>query len=290
MSIQSCELIGHEYGYLIGGVQQHTQTYRIVTDGYTLGEHIAREAHAAGTNPLPVEGSLFDASGVAICTEIRLRQEQESNFRRWIATVIYGERSGDEEEQPPDPTVPPNPLQRATEWRLDWETVTEPIETDRNGSAIVNSAGQPFTEVPVDERRLTTWVAEKNFETLEEIADLDAEYDRAVNSVEFLGRGPRQVKYAGCSASEAQWENGVRFFRASFRFVVKPETWDRKILDKGLMIREGGELERAKDIDEQAVVEEVLLDGAGKQLPIGQLGIPLTFQCNPLKDLNGMDL
>lgn len=290
MSVTESKMIAVRGQFREGGKQDFEIRYRVHTSALQSPLQTWLDGMTASPNPLPAINTAFPGSPKAFCKEISIDQEHERNPHIWIATVSYGELQEDQDNTSEDPFVQDNPLDRDTVWRVEWDVVQEIVSEDRNGEQIVNSAGQPFDEALLEDRHLAVMVGRKNYETEEEIRDIGTEYDRAVNSAVFRGEAVRTVKFDGVGCSDPQWENGIRFYEATFRFSVKAETWDRKVLDRGFSYLDAGKLKNIRDDDGQLITEPALLDGSGGKLAVGQVGVALTFQANPQKDFNALGL
>lgn len=291
MTVTECKLVAVRNVFKTKREQEHVLTYRIIMSEFSMWENIYEQALTASPDQLPLIYDIYPGSATAACTAVEIEQEFPGNKLIWKATATFGKLDDANEDNQEDPTQPDNPLERATLWRVEWDTVTETIEKDKDGNDILNSAGFQFDEVPTEDRRLLVITAEKNYATAGEIANIGSTYDRAVNAASFQGYGVRQVKFDGVACSEQQIENNVRFYQATFRFIIKPETWDRKILDRGFIyLDDDGNTKVAVDSDGQPVVDPILLDGNGHKLPDDEIGVTLTFQVNPLMDLNNIGL
>lgn len=280
-----------------GSGDEFRTVYRVTMDSDSYPTVVLALSHVASPDPVP---NLFDSyfgSPAIVCTSLDIAQESPTNYRRWRITANYtippsGE-SGDPNGPPPE-----NPLDRVTEWSVDWESEELVIEKDRNGLAILTPAGVPYLGGFTDARKLLVLLATKNYETLEEIEDVGTEYDRAVNSAIYRGHPPRTVRFDGITAGERQWENGVSFYRGQTRMIVKPETWDLVVQARGVMEKKDGKIVAITDKDNQPVLEPVLLKAdpvlwggeVGEKLPEANAAEYQTFQINPIKDFANLNL
>jgi len=113
-------------------VRIHSRVFRVVTDDpYDDAEDI----YASGL--LPAIGAAHPNNASATCRRRRGRNESFSP-KVWIFVCSY---STEQRFEPTD-----NPLNDPAD--IQWETqqFQKVITEDRNGDAIVNSAGQPFRE------------------------------------------------------------------------------------------------------------------------------------------------
>ena len=290
MSVTESKMIAVRGTFTEGGSQDFTIKYRVHTDTLQSPIQTWVDGLTASPNPLPNINDAFPGSARAFCKSVSIDPEQDARKTTWIVTASFGKLQEDQDNTQEDPNLPDNPLDRNTVWRVDWETIQELVTEDKDGEAIVNSAGQPFNEALFEDRRLPVMVGRKNYATESEIMEIGTEYDRSVNSAVYREQAVRTVKFDGVACSDPQWENGVKYYEAVYRFTVRTETWDRKILDRGIAYLDGGELKNVRDDDGQIVGDPFLLDGSGGKLPQGQVGVFLTKQANPLKDFNALDL
>jgi hypothetical protein len=221
-------------------------------------------------------GAGGEVDGTAFAVRILVRAYGDWPYT-WVVTVEYSSRWQPEEE---------DPLDRPAE--IDWDsaTVARPIEADRTGARIANSAGDLF-EPPVETERtrlgLTITRNEPEFDT-----DTALDYVGAVNSDEWFGQEEGTVRCRRISGRR-QWERGQEFYRVSYSFEIDPQGWTYSPMDRGKHKLVGGArvpITRGG----QPVTEPVLLDGIGGELGAG---LPPEFQgpyeiyeTQPFADLN----
>ena len=290
MSVTESKMIAVRGTFTEGGKQDFTIRYRLKTNALQSPIETWVQGLTASPNPLPDINDAFPGSARAFCKSVAIDHEHEARPTIWLATASFGELGADQDNSNEDPYQPDNPLDRDTVWRVDWETIQEVVSEDNQGQAIVNSAGQPFNESIYEDRRMPVLVARKNYADWAEILDIGAEYDRSINSTTFQGFEAQKVKWGGVVCSDPQWENGVKFYEAAFRFVVNSKKWFRNILDRGIVYLDGGELKNFRDADGQVIGDPQLLDGSGGKLPQGQVGVALPFYINEEKNFNSIGL
>lgn len=287
MAVISCRFQTREAEYAIKGQNTKAFTYIVETDDRMTTDEVYIGALTASPDPLP---PLYSFVGSAYVLSVKLSQQTEKTYTRWIATVSCGQFGDGEDPTDGDPGVSGDPLRREIVWWLESVSETEILEKDRNDLAILNTAGQAYDEPPTIERHYPVIVARRNFEDWEDIAAINEKYDNAVNKDSFRGRAVETIKYLGGEAGVQQFENGFRYYSGEFRFQQRPSKWKLEILSKGWRhwTAPVGDPTRklvdAVDDEGQLVTEPVLLTSGGERLPEGQPGYYLTHYVNPLKN------
>ena len=292
MAVIECKLHSRKSAFNYKGENLKTLIYLIDTDVPTSEAAVYAGALASSPHAMPaLYAYLGDGCYVL---DIELSERSPANYTRWMATVTaqplpQGESPGDG-----DPGVIGDPLKRRVVYWIERAAETEILEKDRNGLGIFNSAGRQFDEPPTWERHYPIIVARRNFATWEEIADLNATFENAVNGDVFKGRPVETVKYLGGETGPPEYENNIEYYACEFRFQQRPSQWKLEILSRGweywtLPPGPGGRrLVTARDDEGQLVTEPVLLAADGTKLPEGAAGIFLTYKPNPLKNFSSI--
>jgi hypothetical protein len=142
-------------------------------------------------------------------------------------------------------TRPDNPLDRPPVYKVGHEQTTEVVTHDFQQNPILNCADEPYDPPLEDEVSYAVVNISKNlavvkFDWLEQFVD-------SVNSTTWNGREPRTCRMIAIEYEPAV-ENGVSFWRVSFRVKIKPQTWDRIVLEQGYKEKKdigGGVFERS---------------------------------------------
>lgn len=181
----------------------------------------------------------------------------------WIVTLKYESYKGSQQT----PTT--NPLSMPAEVTWNTEQSQENATRDKNGYAILNSAGDYYEDGATVE--VSRWVAKvtKNIPYMPSWID---SYRDAINTDSFYLDGmlitARTAKMSSISIGAWSFQNNVRYRQLEMQIKIR-ETWIKYILDQGLR-REidglDGWLEKCIDSDGAAVTKPVLLDGSGGQL------------------------
>lgn len=148
-----------------------------------------------------------------------------------------------------------NPLERPAE--VDWgnEPFTEIVEfgTDEDRTPVLNSQHRPY-DPPIERESfllsLTVVRNEAEFDSADAAASLNPP---AINSDAFFGHKPFTARIMRYDA-QSQFENGVSFWRVTRKFIFNDETWDKVVLDTGVVVVED---------DTGSYTDQVLLDGEG---------------------------
>lgn len=130
--------------------------------------------------------------------------------------------------------------------RSEYEHYTRHVDFDINGSAIVNSAGDPLTANVDDVRPVLVFV--KNMWPESAVDALIAQYKNATNYDTFRGHNAGTLKIAGIKKGPLQERMGVQFFPVTVRMHIAEavsgaygtnEYWNLKLADRGGQHLEG---------------------------------------------------
>jgi hypothetical protein len=110
----------------------------------------------------------------------------------------------------------------------------EAITHDWRGQPVLNCADDPY-DPPLEEEMnyfvstVTKNLAIVNFDWLDNFKD-------AVNNDVWKGRQPRTCRVMAIDYQSKQ-ENGVSFWETTFRIKVRPQTWDRVVMERGYRVK-----------------------------------------------------
>ena len=148
-----------------------------------------------------------------------------------------------------------------------------PVEFDRNGQPILNTAGDPFNEILFAEDFDDTLQLSYNVATVPFTASQRAK--RSVSSGTVLGLPAGSVRYAGMSFQPQDHETLGIFYTITINLALA-EDWRSRILNQGFReLDDEGELTPVM-VGEMAASQPVLLDNDGKKLP--KDGQPVTLE------------
>lgn len=248
-----------------------TRTWKVITDDktdnyFTISSYFAATEGIVYLTPHPDNGAYT-------ARDLSADQQDESPFF-WIVTVTYSTeplKADDQDQQAP------NPLDRPVRITWDSENAQEFTTKDKDGKAMLNSAGDPLEPVEKDDIR---WIIAltKNFDELPSwiLTTVNKVNDAAI-TISGLELPERTVKVQRLHIGERQVENDVPFYEVTIELAYKEDTWDVKRLDEGFNVTSGDgrvpATEKKKiqiETDESGVfadaTEAIPLDGAGAVL------------------------
>lgn len=187
----------------------------------------------------------------------------------WEVVGNYSSEPFDEEDQEQQDN--PNPVLRATVIEWDSELSQEFTARDKDGKAMLNSAGDALESIERDDVR---WIITltKNFEAL---PGWVAGYVNKVNSEEITVDGQelaaRTCKLQRLRIPGRRVEGGVSFVEVTAEIAYRPDTWDVYRLDEGFnALDRVGEKYKILIPDEDGEMREptepIPLDGEGSVL------------------------
>lgn len=187
-----------------------------------------------------------------------------------------------------------NPLLQpyTAEWL--FASSNEPIDRDRLGKPITNSADEPFDPPITEEAFDLVLRIQRNEATYNPL--LAAHYKRAVNQDTFLWFPPQTVK---CSLFEGVRQRVANLFfaRVTYEFGIRVDTyveggqqaylgWRRRLLDQGLRTKTDGQYALIRDADDNPVTSPVPLNGSGAPLADGADPVFLLYETKDVLDFS----
>lgn len=254
-----------------------TDTYLVITDSPATALEVVNGATLSSPHPVP---ELYDYLGSgAYVLSATVEQLQPDNYTKWLVTVNGGILEDDETEAVP--------TSRGTLYWMETLTETERVDEDASGNPIVNTAEQPLEDIILRDRDLMVFAIQKNYSTLGAINDLNRTYNNTVNS-DTIATGvitgsvaiqPRELKYAGTTASRPKYENQVLYYEGVTRLIHRPETWDVTRVSKGFKkIINVNVIANILDGEGQQVSEPQNLDANGDVVGVGGTPFEQTFE------------
>lgn len=245
---------------------------------------ISENEYDVGSHPsLPYIGEVHDVDTGAYCYDIDVKQV--AGYVGWEVTVSWST----EWVLDQDPTLDAAVI----EW--DSEQFQKPAVFDRDGKAILNSAGD-FFDPPVmmdDSRRIVT--IQKN---LASVPAWILSYKDAINiagfTVDGLTVAAETAKVQAVRVGGNNYRNGTTFRSLTLTLCIDEDGWDLSPLDQGFRkIGYGGELENIRNPgDNERPSSPVCLDGSGGELanpsPLNAVFIPANVY--KLKDFTVLPL
>lgn len=165
-----------------------------------------------------------------------------SKGTQWEISVEYEPLEPDE---PNRDGVSDNPLAWPRTYRWDWVEYEEAIKEAYNVEEftgierealtlgpVVNPAGQEYVDGLFDVVREAVLVIRWNVATLDDVAAIEAQYQRTTNTDTVFGIAPRRWKYLGLEDGDAQVHNEIPYRPVTVR-VQLTKTTDRRLLSVG---------------------------------------------------------
>lgn len=263
----------------IEGAKGYTDFFRVFSNDPDESRINVRAA-------LPLPGTPHSEDNSAFCRGRSAVRSAESRLI-WECTVEY-------EFDPKEPEEPTeSPLDEPTKFRWTAGLYTKPVIKDRNGDAIVNSAGDFFDPPPEREVPRVSVNIQKNVASVP-VAVLT--YPGRVNDSSFTVDGVSVVaeaaKITAIDVGELQEKDDIpyRVFTCTIEF--EEDTWDLELLDQGYRIKDGTDLKDILIEDEDGEFNRpsspVLLDGSGGKLtdPSPTTAVFKTFHVQKLLDFS----
>lgn len=281
------------------GQRTYTTRYRVLvsgTDPWSVSPAQVRLATGIPRYGDPYEeGSVTDLGARARS----FRAERTEHPEQWYVTVSYanfppggiGQAAGGTGRSVgvgagAGGSYEANPILRPAKLEFRTEFIEEAIWEDINGDAVVNSAGERFSEPLIVQRPMAVFVIRKNF--LAFSAANAMAYIGTVNSDEFLGCAPRTCRIMGIEAIEAEetiedpitgTQTLVTYAAATVTIYAREDGWEASVLDQGTYQVVSGERRLFFDAKTGVPVSQVRpLDGDGLELAVGAAPVFLAFQ------------
>ncbi len=229
-------------------VRRYTRVFRATTnDDFDDANTVV--AHAS----CPRLGTVYPNDIGAWC---KGRRANSINKRLWIVTATYSSEREMEEDPAADPP------------QFTWSTqqFQKPFAKDRNGKAIVNSAGDPY-DPPVegDDSRWSCTVTRN----VASVPTWLLGYKDAVNSAAFTIDGisvnAGAAKLQSINIGPLQTRNDISFRQLSLT-ITFAESFDAEVLDAGFHYKDDDDRKAITLADGSYPTAPVLLDGAGAVL------------------------
>lgn len=200
---------------------------------------------------------------IMLCRDIRVDQDSSSPCKWDIEANYSSEPLKQPEDQIPDPTQRPAKIK----WKS--QAYRKAVTQDRDGYAIVNSAGDYFDPPP--EIDSSHWIAtiEKNVAIVPSVI---LSYTDAINSNGFTISGisvsPEVAKIVDLDISDQQQEGDYLYHVFTYGLEFRPEGWKLKPLDQGFRYKSGSDRKNILDnsTPPRPITSPKLLDGSGAVL------------------------
>lgn len=261
------------------GIRTYTRSFLVKTDSRSDGPYTAGSASG-----LPLIGSTHPEDPSAWCRRLSVRQESPNAPQAWRITAFY------------DSTIELNENPNFEPARVSWtgEKYQEVALSDNAGQAVLNSAGDYFSDPPVmrDQTRPIVTVT-KNLPTS---PTWILTYQDAVNSAAFTVGGvliaAGKAKLDVVSVSERQSRNGYDFYTVTMPIHLRREGWTAQPLDAGYRYKSSSSRFIATSDDGTAPTQPIPLNGSGAILanPGVANAVFLSFDIYDTADFNALPL
>lgn len=167
---------------------------------------------------------------------------------------------------------------------------------DQAGNAILNSAGDPFSEpITIDDSRPTITVTRNELVTSfsPTLAEL---YRDKVNDATWNGFPAKTVKCGIISTGDEQYDSnsGSYYYTVTYPFTIDRDTWVKKLIDQGFNVLDTSTPPKQIPymVKGQKTSEPVPLDGTGKKLASNAVPpfVVLPFDCYPAVDFSAFNI
>ena len=274
MSLESLKTVSSALTVDKKRVRVYKTVYQAIVSSKEEGP---RQVLAYSGMPSIYSGYLYEneVDSAARCTSISV-DKKDPNGRAWLIACEFRTDAIEEAE---------NPLERAPKYRLEFTQHTKVVERDINLALVVNTVGDKFTDPPLtqDESRPTLVIVRNE-------AELDfgfaLDYKDAINSDNFKGAAPGQVKLVELSHSDLQVENDVEFYTKTYKFQGNPDGWNPQVLNVGMYAKDSA----GKRYKIAGIKKPVKLKEDGTILPEGEEPFYIPFETHKLRSFNALGL
>jgi hypothetical protein len=223
----------------------------------------ARAACGVGLNSAHPENSNFKVDSWDATRE---------GFTVWRLTFSYSIPENGESHDTGTDGGDGNPLAQPPVYEITRGSKTIPVDRDRDGKPIVNSAGDPF-DPPLTVTRATRFLSVRRYEPTPFNLSQADEYLETVNSQAWLIQGLNiQPGAARCVdiSPVGEYAAGAKYLLVNYAFEIDKDGFQPQVMDLGLRSWAviGGDTVKAELIDgtETQISNAVRLNGKGKPM------------------------
>jgi len=208
------------------GGASYTESWIVILTATPTSALEARQAAGGDPQPIPDTGDAHwddAASGVVSVNAKPLNNEQT----KWIVTANY--------EPPSGFTLAANPLLDPVQKAWGFNVFSRVPKEDKDGTKILNTAGDRFDPSPeIEDYRLTLAIIrnEASFNGVTAESFIGTVNDASITLVgsTFAARKARMTQYSGVFRTR----NGVDFWEVTYGIIFNDDTWDLDILNYGV--------------------------------------------------------
>jgi hypothetical protein len=253
-----------------GGVPILDETYNYLVQAESL---TTSRLSVLGTAGIPQVGITITSGGAAVCRTVNAVRRADQRLL-WDVTATF---SSEVDERQSVQAVSGDPTLWVPIYETKFERLQEIATKDAAGTAIANSAGQPFENGIIRARFIPIW----EFFQLEAASVTDEQVidrNETVNDATFKGRATKTLLCTVLSSVVGFYYGARRrLTRYSLRYNVN--TWTHKRLDVGTVYLDGGSHKAYLDDDGNVMLGG--LDGTGAKVAIGSPPSTLEFDMYP---------
>jgi hypothetical protein len=251
------------------------------TYGFTVSTKAEATVYQVGSQSPYVIGQIHPEDPRCYCSSVR--PVMRKLFADWAVEITFtSEREMSE-----------NPLFEKAEIEWDGENYEEKLIVDKDGEAVLNSAGDPFVDAMRERNRRVVTI-------LQNVANVPTwilNAEDAVNSVDFTLDGflipAGKGKLSAPKLGKWQTRNNNRFREMRLEIKLSKDNWKYKPLDAGFRFRNGAsELVRLTSDDGTDITEPACLNGTGQVLtnPTPATAVFLAFDNYPEFDFAALEI
>ena len=253
-----------------GGLPVLDETYYhlVIADSTT-----ADRLSVLATPGVPIPGFTTSAWGGAICKHVEATRRPDQ-IRYWD---IVSEFSSDVDERQSSFNPRTDPVTWIPTYETKFERLQENMTKDADGTAVANSAGQPFENGIIRARFIPMWEFFQ-FESADLTDEQVLDRNEVVNDATFRGRLEKTLLCTVMS-SVVGYYYGARRRLTRYSLRYNKQTWIHKRLDVGTVYLDAGA--HKPYLDSAGNVMLGGLDGTGAKVTIGDPPAVLEFDQYP---------
>lgn len=209
---------------------------------------------------------------------------EEGTLKLWTVTLHY------DSEPLPEGRHDSNRRDDPRLWPIDisgdFLVQQVPLEKDRTGAAVTNSAGDLF-EGRTRDASFPTLVLTKNYSDID--LDYVAQYRDSVNTETFFGLIARKWKLGRVAWQQLRHGLAMTYYRVTFEFSANYDTWDFVNADRGYWYKDGSNRRRfTDDVDGVTLTGQGCLNGSGAKLAVAGTIVDITDRVYPERAYSGL--
>lgn len=235
------------------GKRSYTHAFLLQSDDPADGEY-----EVGSHEILPKIGSVHPEDPEAFCYDITV--DNHEPWAGWMVTCLYND----------DRQLNTNPLLDEPEISFGSQIYQQPVFQDRDGKAVMNSAGDFFVEPPVtrDAAQLIATISSNHWPTPPWVVTHQNAVNVAPIVIDDLPVAKGLAKVLRIKRGKKQIRNEQPFYVVTTEIHLDRDAWRATPLDQGYRDRDEKNRQRnaKNEGDVQPVTSPVPLDGTGRKL------------------------